>query len=155
MGDKCSNCGKECIKHAKGMCTTCYKKIHWKPKEKECKRCKRVMPIHAKDLCAGCYQFTFHLQRNKAWTQMRNYGLKMEDYNRITSKCKICDFDKVVDLHHLDSNHKNNSEDNLIGLCPNHHKMLHDFRYRQEMINILREKGHNIPDDPRLEFRTL
>ncbi|PIZ82634.1 hypothetical protein COX97_03825, partial [Candidatus Pacearchaeota archaeon CG_4_10_14_0_2_um_filter_05_32_18] len=74
---------------------------------------------------------------------------------KITSSCVACGFDKVVDLHHLDENNKNNSPNNLIGLCPNHHKMLHDFRYREEMLNILREKGHNISQDPKLEFRKL
>ena len=77
----------------------------------------------------------------------------MSLYQKITSKCAICNFDKVVDLHHLDYNKKNNSESNLVGLCPNHHKMLHDFRYRKEMFDILREKGYGIKDDPKLNFK--
>ncbi|MBS3072567.1 hypothetical protein J4477_01910 [Candidatus Pacearchaeota archaeon] len=155
MIKKCNNCGKEKEHEAKGLCRKCYLKISWNPEKKICKRCNRKLHLKAKGLCGGCYSFIFKLEYNKAWNQKKNYGLKMEDYNRITSKCKICDFDKVVDLHHLDGNHKNNLEDNLIGLCPNHHKMLHDFRYREEMVNILREKGHNIPNDPKLEFRSL
>ena len=151
----CSNCGKETINYSKGMCNPCYRRLIWKPKKKECKRCKRILPMKAKGFCGGCYNFVFMLEYNKSWNQMKNYGIKFEDYKKITSSCVVCDFDKVVDLHHLDENNKNNSEDNLIGLCPNHHKMLHDFRYRKEMLNILKEKGHNIPDDPKLEFRTL
>ena len=76
----------------------------------------------------------------------------MEAYKTITNKCEICNFDKVVDLHHLDENNKNNSRDNLIGLCPNHHKMLHDFRYRKEMLDILKNKGFNPPEDQKLDF---
>ena len=66
----------------------------------------------------------------------------------------VCGFDKGVDLHHLDDNHKNNSRENLIGLCPNHHKMLHDFRYRKEMRDLLGQKGYNLPIDKKLDFMT-
>jgi hypothetical protein len=149
----CKNCGRNCISHAKEMCITCYKKIHWKPKKKICKRCDRNQPIHAKGLCGGCYNFVFHLESNKAWTKKKNYNLDKKTYNTLTKACTICDFDKVVDLHHLDENHKNNSHENLIGLCPNHHKMLHHFDYRREMLNSLKEKGFNPPKDPKLDFK--
>ena len=139
--------------HAHGLCITCYKRLVWKPKIKTCKRCGREMPIHAKGLCDGCYNFVFHLDKNKAWTKRKNYGLDMETYKRIIKECVICRFDKVVDLHHLDANKKNNSELNLIGLCPNHHKMLHDFRYRKEMFSLLKEKGYNLPDDKKIDFK--
>jgi len=153
MIKKCSNCGKEDEHHAKGFCFNCYKKLIWKPKIIKCKRCGREMPSHAKGLCPGCYQFVFQLDRNKAWNQRKNYGLDMETYKVITSKCVICDFDKVVDLHHLDSNKRNNSELNLIGLCPNHHKMLHDYRYRAEIFDILKRRGFTIPEDKKLGFK--
>ncbi len=67
-------------------------------------------------------------------------------YNKVTEKCLICDFDKIVELHHLDFNHSNNSENNLLGLCPNHHKMIHDRRYRKEILEILKSKGYTIPN---------
>ena len=56
---------------------------------------------------------------------------------RTNKKCAICGFDKAVDLHHLDHNRKNNSRGNLIGLCPNHHKMIHDMRYSDEVKSQL------------------
>jgi len=59
----------------------------------------------------------------------------------------------VVDLHHLDNNKKNSSESNLVGLCPNHHKMLHEFRYAKEIITLLKEKGYNAFEDPKLTFK--
>jgi len=111
------------------------------------------MPFHAKGLCPGCYQFVFHLDKNKEWNHRKCYGLDKETYNRITKECVLCGFDKVVDLHHLDQNKKNNSETNLIGLCPNHHKMLHDFRYREEIIKQLKEKGYNTPADLKLSYK--
>jgi hypothetical protein len=40
-------------------------------------------------------------------------------------KCVICGFDYIVEVHHNDCNKQNNSPENLIPLCPNHHKMFH------------------------------
>jgi len=141
----CDNCGKDCIKHAKGMCTTCYKKLAWRPKLRECERCKRMLPHHAKGHCAGCYNYVFHLERTKAGQYKKHHNIELETYKKITKSCLICGFDKVVDLHHLDENKKNNSESNLAGLCPNHHKMLHDFKWRKETIDelnkVFRSKG--------------
>ena len=138
--EKCSNCGKECIKHAKGMCTTCYKKIHWKPKLKICKNCNRELPMHAKGLCGGCYNTTFHLERSKDSNYKRYHHIEPELYRELTKRCLICGFDKIVELHHLDKNRNNNSENNLIGLCPNHHKMLHNLRYKEEINSLIKEK---------------
>jgi len=139
----CTNCGKECIKHAKGMCTTCYKKLIWKPKLKICPRCNRELPIHAKGLCAGCYQTTFHLEKAKDHNYRKYHNIEPEVYRRITKSCLICGFDKVVDLHHLDEDHKNNSENNLIGLCPNHHKMLHTIKWHHEILEEIKAKLPN------------
>jgi ribosomal protein L37E len=150
---KCKNCDREMENHAKGYCITCYKKIAWKPRKIICKRCKREMPHHSKGLCPGCYQFVFHLEHNKAWNNKKNYNLTQETYKKITEKCVICGFDKVIDLHHLDENKKNNSNENLIGLCPNHHKMIHDYKYREETFNQLKEKGFNTPKDIKLKFK--
>jgi hypothetical protein len=135
----CKNCGRDCIKHAKGMCVTCYKKLAWKPKPKECKRCKRILTHHAKGLCAGCYQTVFQLENNKNHNYKKWYNISIDLYKKITKKCLLCGFDKVVDLHHLDKNKKNNSESNLIGLCPNHHRMIHQQKYRQEILEKVNE----------------
>ncbi len=137
---KCSNCGKECVKHAKGMCVTCYKKLAWKPKLHICKRCHRELPHHAQGLCGGCYQSTFQLDKVKDFNYKKYYNIEPELYRKITKACLICGFDKVVELHHLDKNRKNNSEGNMIGLCPNHHKMIHLLRYRDEILSQIKEK---------------
>ncbi len=149
---KCPGCGKEVEHHAKGYCYNCYKRLAWKRKKKVCKRCQREMPIHAKGLCGGCYNFVFHLDKNKAWSQMKLYGLKYDTYKKITEKCVICGFDKIVDLHHLDEDKQNNSENNLIGLCPNHHQMLHNFQFRKEIRELLKQKGYELKKDVKLDF---
>ncbi len=155
MIKRCVNCGEEKEHEAKGLCHRCYVKISWKPRSAKCTRCHRVLPLKAKNLCGGCYNFVFHLDYAKAQNQKKNYGLDYELYKKITGKCVICGFDKVVDLHHLDENKKNNEKINLIGLCPNHHKMLHDFRYRKEMRGALEEKGFKVPIDIKLDFEII
>ncbi len=149
---KCSNCGEMKEHQAKGLCNRCYKRILWKPKLITCKRCKRIIPLHAKNLCKGCYNFVFHLERNKAWNQKKNFGLDYETYKKLAQKCVICSFDKIVDLHHIDENKKNNFKENLIGLCPNHYKMLHHFQYRKETLNALKNLGYKVLDDIKIDF---
>jgi len=136
----CKWCKKEKKINGKEICNWCYRKLFWKQKLRECSRCKRMLPHQGKGLCAGCYNYVFNLERTKAGQRKRLHNIDNETYKRITSKCLICGFDKVVDLHHLDKDHKNNSEENMIGLCPNHHKMLHDFKYRDEITRQIKEK---------------
>ena len=52
-------------------------------------------------------------------------------------KCAACGFDKIVEVHHLDENHDNNLPENLVLLCPNHHRMWHSNRYKQEVIDLM------------------
>lgn len=40
-------------------------------------------------------------------------------------KCIICGFDKILDVHHINEDNSDNRKDNLVFLCPNHHKMFH------------------------------
>jgi len=149
---KCTKCKEEKEHHAKGLCYGCYKKHAWKPKEKICKRCGRLMPYKGKGLCPGCYNFVFRLDKNKAWNQKKAYGLTYPEYKKFTKKCVICGFNKIVDLHHLDEDKKNNSEKNFVGLCPNHHQMLHNFEFRKEIRELLNQKGYILPLDKKLDF---
>ena len=148
----CQNCNKEKEHHAKGLCYTCYKKLKWQPKIATCKRCKRKINIHAKGLCAGCYNYIFHLDKNKAYNQRKSNNVDLKTFRKVTKQCAICDFDKIIDIHHIDSNKQNNSLKNLVGLCPNHHRMIHNFNFRAEIFKLLKQKGFNIPIDEKLLF---
>lgn len=148
----CAKCGEEKEHQAKGLCYKCYKKYSWKPRKIICDRCKREMPFHAKGLCPGCYNFVFQLDRVKSQNYKKWYELDMEDYKKITKSCVVCSFDKIVALHHLDENRKNNSRENLVGLCPNHHQMFHNFQFRKEIRDILVSKGFGVPEDIKIDF---
>jgi len=152
MIKRCTNCNCDKDHHAKGLCYACYKKLRWQPKVSICKRCKREMVLHAKGLCPGCYNFVFHLENNKAYNHRKAHGIDVETYREVTRSCVICGFDKVVDLHHLDSNKKNNSRENLVGLCPNHHRMIHNYTFRRELFELLKGKGFSLPFDEKQVF---
>jgi len=150
----CKNCGNMSMRHSKELCVTCYKKLLWKPKKQVCTRCKREMILHAKGLCPGCYNFVFHLEENKNRNREKYHNIDLDLYNEITKKCVLCGFDKIVELHHLDENHKNNLRENLVGLCPNHHKMFHIYQFKHEIIKSLEEKGFKTPQNPKFSFKS-
>ncbi len=144
----CSNCSAEKEHHAKGLCYTCYKSLNWKPKIKKCHRCQKPRAIHAKQLCASCYNTTFHADKAKAYNQRKKNKITLTQFRKTTSKCAICDFSHIVDIHHIDMNSTNNSPKNLIGLCPNHHRMIHNHKFRPEIFLTLKQKGYDLPLDP-------
>jgi len=45
-------------------------------------------------------------------------------------KCVCCDEKNIVEVHHYDGNKENNKPENLIPLCPTHHKYWHS-RFRK------------------------
>ncbi len=151
----CISCNLVKEIHAKKMCYACYRKHSWTPKIIICKRCKNKRPHHSKGLCPGCYNFVFHLEKAKQDNYKKYHKIPLELYKKVTKKCTLCNFDNIVELHHLDENKENSSETNLIGLCPNHHKMLHDFRFKKGIVSQLRERGFNIPYDPKLDFNDV
>ena len=54
-------------------------------------------------------------------------------------KCALCSWNKVVDVHHIDNNHKNNNIENLIPLCPNHHVLTRCNKYKDEINAKIQE----------------
>lgn len=67
----------------------------------------------------------------------RLYGIGYEEYCDLTKECCIddCTITEIIDLHHKDGNKQNGGKDNLVGLCPTHHMMIHRLKYS------LMEKG--------------
>jgi len=110
-----------------------------------CKRCGQKKIIHAKNLCASCYNNVYHSENNKAYSQRKTNQISLVTYKKLTEKCVICGFDRIVDIFHIDLNKKNNELSNLIGLCPNHHRMADNYKYRFEIYESLKDKGISIP----------
>ncbi|MBU4502850.1 MAG: hypothetical protein KKA79_09720 [Nanoarchaeota archaeon] len=138
----CQGCGKELPHCAKGFCHNCYRKVGT-PKI-ICSVCNKEKPNHAKGMCSSCYVKILHYDKIKASNIKRYHNISLAEWKAITKDCIICGFDKIVELHHLDKNKENNHENNLVGLCPNHHKMLHCEKYEEEVVKEIKKKLNKI-----------
>lgn len=73
---------------------------------------------------------------------------RLEDSNNMTytsvarrnheNKCIVCGFDKILEVHHVNENHDDNRADNLVFLCPSHHRLYHS-RYKYEVVPHIKE----------------
>jgi|SRR3989344_8957514 len=96
-----------------------------------------INKIIAKDLLKEARKLN---QRKSINTAQRTAILELANY-----KCMYCGFDTVIDIHHIVpySKSKDNSIGNLAVLCPNHHKMIHLEKYREEIIDAINKcKSH-------------
>lgn len=142
----CPGCNETKPHHAKGYCQSCYKKHVFRKRLITCKNCGRERPHKAFGLCDGCHTRLFHYDKVKAYNAKKDHGIELEEYKKLTEKCIVCGFDKIVELHHLDQNKKNKNKHNLVGLCPNCHKMIHSNVYWEEIRERLNEKGYQVAD---------
>jgi hypothetical protein len=87
----------------------------------------------------GQYKTGMFVKGSKTRTIYKHICFQYWEY-----KCAICDWDKVVEVHHIDYNHSNNDVKNLIPLCPNHHKLTEINEFKKEMQikidNLIYEK---------------
>ncbi len=136
----CSMCGKEHKIFRKGGCYNCYKKYIWKKPIVKCKVCNKEKIHQARGLCANCYQKTIKYDIIKNFNIRATHNISTDLYKQITKECIICGFNEAVDLHHIDKNRKNNSRENLVGLCPNHHRMVHMDKHSKEVMQMIMER---------------
>ena len=61
-------------------------------------------------------------ENNPNWKQS-SYRTTCFEYHK--KECVVCGEDKIVAIHHIDENRKNNELSNLIPLCPTHHQYWH------------------------------
>lgn len=146
----CPKCGKQVKYFKKGVCESCYRKS-LSPNLVHCKRCGELKRHQSFGLCTGCYNSIFYIEHVKRHNQKKYHFIDPTMYEMLTKKCAICGFDLRVELHHLDGNHKNFSIKNLVGLCPNHHAMAEDRRWKFEIYDQLSDR-YDIPDTPKNRF---
>lgn len=51
-------------------------------------------------------------------------------------KCFACNETLILDVHHYDKNRKNNSPNNLIPICPTHHRYIHNKKYQKHPYTL-------------------
>jgi hypothetical protein len=77
---------------------------------------------------------------NSHFRSGQNNGNWNEDYYRTTcflfhkKECVVCGEDLIVEAHHYDENHENNLPENLVPLCPTHHRYWHS-RYKHLVVD--------------------
>jgi len=87
--------------------------------------------------------------KNPNWNQIycsnecrEEYYDKRNQSRKKQNGCAICGFWRFTESHHIikQIDFGANNENNLIQLCPNHHKMADSYRYGEEFLNLLKKK---------------
>jgi len=71
---------------------------------------------------------------------MGKYSLKQKKYDIIRKECVFCRRNKNIHLHHIIPRSEGGTDDikNIIGLCPNHHSVIHTISDRSnEKIRLV------------------
>lgn len=86
---------------------------------------------------------------NPKWNQIYcNVECRTKDYdnkNQLIKKhhpCEICGFWRFTESHHIikQMDFGSDTSNNLIKLCPNHHKMADSYRYGEEFLKLIKKK---------------
>lgn len=144
------------LAHSKGAAITCetcgqtfYVKYHLVGKRKHCSRA-----------CAAAALFGTKRERAPRDTTGKNNPNYKGTNNRTTAKqvyfrsgmprrCLICSWDTFVDVHHITPRRHGGTNDltNLIGLCPNHHRMADKGMIsKDELTSIVLAAIAELPD---------
>lgn len=75
--------------------------------------------------CKGKYfKEVYSACRTKPDDELKDYRIIC--FRHHEKKCVICGEENVTEVHHFDEEKSNNNKDNLIPLCPTHHKYMHN-----------------------------
>ena len=107
-----------------------------------CPNCGKTLTKKQSKYCSNkCQQMYLRNQYIQRWKQGLEIGLKgqfgiskyIREYllNKHNYKCQKCGWGEInpytntspLEIHHIDGNHLNNSENNLQVLCPNCHSL--------------------------------
>lgn len=118
----CENCGDEFEKYLK------------KGRKKHCNNCKRKVPRARKP------------REMKSILELSNRTVQ-KLFRRANIGCSICSWkESTCDIHHIISKKDGGSDENtnLICVCPNHHRMIHDKKINKYSLEFLKERNVNI-----------
>lgn len=123
------------------------KKTKWEIIDKQCPVCNNYFEAklgHPKEkmTCSyGCSNAYFRSDENNGgYKDGSRKSYRQLCFRKYDFKCLICGWDTFVDVHHVDFNRKNNVIFNLVPLCPNHHKMAHMNKHKEEILLQIKEK---------------
>lgn len=106
-----------------------------------------------KDISRGDYVAVFsgkrcgHTRKDNSGTNVRGHkNFRNIAFYHWKYKCVCCDWDEAsLDVNHLVGNRfTDNTPDNLVWLCPNHHRMYTEDKIDKQTLVLLRE-NHRLP----------
>jgi len=100
-------------------------KCFYNPKNiRRCPVCNNVLEKKGGTTCShACSNTLFRSRENNPNWSNENY--KIICFDHFEKKCVVCNEERVVEVHHYDGNHSNNDPNNLVPLCPTHHRYAH------------------------------
>jgi len=116
-------------------CSNSYNTLKRKQLLKICKHCGReysTIAIHSKYCSISCKQKNYRTRSKSNNLYDRQLLNLLGEY-----PCEICNWSSAPrDVHHIIpvSNNGKNTIDNLITLCPNHHRMIHTNLFSQDYL---------------------
>ena len=123
-------------------------------KQKTCPVCKVTFYTTATTCSTGCANTYFRSginNPNHRSSSATAYITICFSFHK--KECIICGESNIVEVHHFDEDHTNNSPENLIPLCPTHHQYFHSkFRdvvstriitYRDNFIKNIPPEGNS------------
>jgi len=111
------------------ICPVCGSKFETKNDKKETTTCSYS--------CSNTY---FRSGTSNPNWKGNNYRTICFAYHK--KECVICKENKIVEVHHLDENNKNNNIGNLVPLCPTHHQYWHSrYKYivEEKILEYIKE----------------
>lgn len=91
---------------------------------RKCKVCGNPVYWAKSDTCSYSCSNTLYRSgpNNGNWKESAYQSTCFKHHEK---SCVVCSESNIVEVHHLDGNHENNVPENLIPLCPTHHKYWH------------------------------
>lgn len=148
-GQKISNVKQK--QFCSSSCAATYNNKKYPKRKKEkiyyCKNCGKELNNRQKSYCnsecQSIYQYNVYIKRwkdgiengLKGKYQLSNH-IKKYIYDKFDNKCCVCGWHETnkftgkvpLEIHHIDGNYENNSEDNLQLLCPNCHSLTETYK---------------------------
>jgi predicted HNH restriction endonuclease len=106
---------------------------------------KRSSYRYCSNRCQLDFQYQSYVSRWKEGKVSGSRGINTKNisahirrylYEKYSNSCSACRWSKIhpatakvmLEIHHIDGNPNNNSEENLLLLCPNCHSLTHNFK---------------------------
>ena len=122
---------------------------YYQSKNYSTKKIRELTGLNKTTITRRLKRLGFKIKRNinfvKGHTKRITHGFyyRIKCYKEKNKECKICGWNISIDIHHIIplSDNGTNKEENLISLCPNHHRMVHRGLIDLEDLKKMKQEG--------------